>query len=263
LTAAQGARRPADYRGVPAETFATSPDVAAPLPGVRAATVGDGGQDKYYAGSRPDLRDMIPLPARRTLDVGCGAGALGAALKADRPGIEAVGIEVFTEAADLAETRLDRVLRLDLQGLTELPYDHGYFDAMTFGDVLEHMQDPHGLLRTLKRYLAPDGVIICSIPNVKHWSVVGNLLINDQWQYADSGLLDRTHVHFFTITEIGQMLDEVGFAVSDLVVQKANPMPEPLKILADVAAALGATDRNEALAQLEAYQYIFSAHSVR
>jgi 2-polyprenyl-3-methyl-5-hydroxy-6-metoxy-1,4-benzoquinol methylase len=234
----------------------------APLPGVRSDTVGDGGHDAYYAGSRPDLRALIPASARRTLDVGCGAGALGAALKTDRPGIEAVGIEVFAEAADIAETRLDRLLRLDLQTLTELPYDHGYFDAMTFGDVLEHMQDPYGLLRTLKPYLAHDGVIVCSIPNVKHWSVVGNLLINDQWQYGDSGLLDRTHVHFFTITEIGHMLDEVGFEVVELSVQKANPMPEPLKILADVAAALGAVDRNETLAQLEAYQYMLSARPV-
>jgi 2-polyprenyl-3-methyl-5-hydroxy-6-metoxy-1,4-benzoquinol methylase len=246
----------------PADLLIVNPaaGAAATIPGVRAASVGEGGRDAYYEASRPDLRKLIPPTALRTLDVGCGAGALGAALKADR-GIEAVGIEVFAEAADVAETRLDAVLRLDLQGLTELPYPDGYFDAMTFGDVLEHMQDPHGLLRTLKRYLAPEGVIICSIPNVKHWSVVGNLLINDLWPYADSGLLDRTHVHFFTITEIGQMLDEVGFEVVDLSVQKANPMPEALKILADVAAALGATDRVETLAQLEAYQYMFTARA--
>jgi SAM-dependent methyltransferase len=230
----------------------------AALPGVRSATVGT--DDGYYAGSRADLRDMIPMTARRTLDVGCGAGALGAALKADR-GIEAVGIEVFAEAADIAETRLDRVLRLDLQALTELPYPDGYFDAMTFGDVLEHMVDPYGLLRILKRYLAPDGVIVCSIPNVKHWSVVGNLLINDRWPYADSGLLDRTHVHFFTLTEISKMLDDVGFGVLRLNVQNANPMPEALHVLVDVAAAFG-TDRAEALAQLEAYQYMLCARPV-
>jgi ubiquinone/menaquinone biosynthesis C-methylase UbiE len=235
---------------------------ATPPPGVRSATVGDGGHDRYYTGSRPDLRDLIPRTAQRTLDVGCGAGALGAGLKVDRPGIETVGIEIFTGAADIAETRLDRVLRIDLQQLTGLPYPDGYFDAMTFGDVLEHMQDPDGLLRTLRRYLASDGVIVCSIPNVKHWSVVGNLLINDAWHYADSGLLDRTHVHLFTLTEIGLMLDAVGFEVAQMVVQKANPMPEPLKALADLAASLGATSRDETLAQLEAYQYIFSARKV-
>jgi 2-polyprenyl-3-methyl-5-hydroxy-6-metoxy-1,4-benzoquinol methylase len=231
-----------------------------PVPGVRADTVGEGGQDAYYTGSRPDLRRLVPQSARRTLDVGCGAGALGAALKQDR-GVEAIGIEVFDEAADIAETRLDRVLRLDLQTLTELPYEHGSFDAMTFGDVLEHMQDPHGLLRRLKPYLAPDGVIICSIPNVKHWSVVGNLLIHDRWPYEDSGLLDRTHIHFFTITEIGEMLHEVGFEVVELVAKRANPMPKELEVLAAVAGALGG-DRDEALAQLEAYQYVFAARPV-
>jgi 2-polyprenyl-3-methyl-5-hydroxy-6-metoxy-1,4-benzoquinol methylase len=132
---------------------------------------------------------------------------------------------------------------------------------MTFGDVLEHMHDPHGLLRTLKRYLAPDGVIVCSLPNVKHWSVVGGLLLQDRWEYADQGLLDRTHVHFFTLTEIGLMLDEVGFEVIQLDTHTANAMPQPLAVLGDMAAALG-FDRNETLARLEAYQYLIAARPV-
>jgi 2-polyprenyl-3-methyl-5-hydroxy-6-metoxy-1,4-benzoquinol methylase len=232
----------------------------APPPGVRAATVGDGGEDRYYTGSRPDLRAMIPHRARRALDVGCGAGALGAALKLDT-GAEVHGIEVFEAAADIAQTRLDGVLRVDLQRVTELPYPPAHFDVITFGDVLEHMHDPHGLLRLLRTHLTPDGVIVCSIPNVKHWSVVADLLLNDRWRYADQGLLDRTHVHFFTLAEIDEMLRETGLDVIELRTLKSGPMPEGLRALADLAGALGG-DRDEALARLDAYQYLVAARPV-
>ncbi|MBX5443269.1 MAG: class I SAM-dependent methyltransferase [Solirubrobacteraceae bacterium] len=231
-----------------------------PLPGVRAAGVGEGGRDRYYTGDRPDIRELVPAGARRVLDVGCGAGALGEALKA-QTGAEVVGIEVFDEAADLAEARLDRVLRLDLQTLTELPYPDGYFDAMTFGDVLEHMHDPHGLLRTLRRYLAGDGTIVCSIPNVKHWSVVFPLLVRDRFTYADSGLLDRTHIHFFTLEEIGAMLEETGFEATALRANCVEPVPAEVATLADYAARFG-EDREEVLQRLNAYQYLVAARPV-
>lgn len=229
----------------------------APAVGVRAADVGDGGEDVYYTGDRPEIRALLPADARRVLDVGCGAGTLGAALKA-QTGAEVAGIELFEEAAALAETRLDAVHRLDLQTLTELPYPDGYFDAMTFGDVLEHMHDPHGLLRTLRRYLGDGGTIVCSIPNVKHWTVVLDLIVRDRWRYDDKGLLDRTHVHFFTLEEIGEMLDEVGFDPDTVQATTIGPAPPPVEQLADFAATFGES-RDEVLARLTAYQYVIRA----
>jgi 2-polyprenyl-3-methyl-5-hydroxy-6-metoxy-1,4-benzoquinol methylase len=228
--------------------------------GVRAADVGEGGRDVYYTGDRPDLRGMIPETARRVLDVGCGAGTMGAALKAET-GAEVVGIELFAEAAEIAERRLDAVVRADLQTLRTLPFPDGHFDAMTFGDVLEHMHDPHGLLRTLRRYLADDGLIVCSIPNVKHWSVVFQLLVRDRWEYGDKGLLDRTHVHFFTLTEIGALLDEAGFEPVQLTSTRAEECPERLRSLVDFAALFG-EDPKEVLARLNAYQYLVTARPV-
>ena len=229
----------------------------APAAGVRAADVGDGGHDAYYTGDREDIRALLPAGARRVLDVGCGAGTLGAALKA-QTGAEVVGLELFEEAAALAETRLDAVHRVDLQTLTELPYPDGYFDAMTFGDVLEHMHDPHGLLRTLRRYLADGGTIVCSIPNVKHWTVVMDLIVRDRWTYDDKGLLDRTHVHFFTLEEIGDMLDEVGFDADTVQATTIGPAPPAVEQLAGFAAAFG-QPRDEVLARLNAYQYLVRA----
>jgi 2-polyprenyl-3-methyl-5-hydroxy-6-metoxy-1,4-benzoquinol methylase len=213
-------------------------------------------EDRYYQGSREDLRALVPDRARRVLDVGCGAGALGAALRAER-GIEVAGIEFFADAAEIAARRLDHLVVANLDEVDELPFDEGSFDAMTFGDVLEHLRDPHRLLRVLRRYLAPGGVIACSIPNVKHWSVVVPLLVGDRWAYTDSGLLDRTHVHLFTLEEIGVMLDETGYEAID-VRPVHVPGPPPVAALARYAAGLGA-DALEVEARLNAYQYLVAA----
>jgi SAM-dependent methyltransferase len=226
--------------------------------GVRGVEVGDGGDDRYYGETRPELRELVPATARRILDVGCGAGALGAALKADLPHAEVVGIEAFPAAADLAEEVLDDVLRVDLQDFSHIPYEHGTFDAMVFGDVLEHMHDPHGVLRTLRPYLTPGGVIVCSIPNVGHWSVVGPLLLNDRWTYDDSGLLDRTHVHFFTLYEVDQMLTQVGFEVVHLGATRNGEVPAFLTGVVGLVGRYGG-DRNEALARMSAYQFLVVA----
>jgi 2-polyprenyl-3-methyl-5-hydroxy-6-metoxy-1,4-benzoquinol methylase len=216
----------------------------------------DSEEDGYFEWDRPELRELVPETARRVLDVGCGAGALGGALRDER-GIEVVGVELFADAAARAAERLDDVVVADLDTVAELPYPHGHFDAMVFGDVLEHLRDPHRLLRALRPYLADDGVIVCSIPNVKHWSVVAPLLVRDHWRYTDSGLLDRTHLHFFTLEEIGEMLAETGFAV-DRLKQVVDPVPAELDCLSETAARLGA-DRTETAARLGVYQYMVVA----
>ncbi|MDP8943322.1 MAG: class I SAM-dependent methyltransferase [Actinomycetota bacterium] len=235
---------------------AASPALLGAAPGVRGASVGEGADDAYYHSSRPDLRALIPADARRALDVGCGAGALGAALKEER-GMEVHGIELFPDAAAVAAERLDAVITADLETLDALPVPRDYFDAMTFGDVLEHVHDPHRLLRVLRPYLAPGGLIACSIPNVKHWSVVFSLLVKDRWTYEDKGLLDRTHVHFFTLEEIDHMLQDTGFAPVS-VQAIASPLPPALMPLAELAARFGA-ELDETVARLGAYQYVVVA----
>lgn len=226
------------------------------VPGVRGRSVGGGEHDPYYHNSRPELRALVPPHARRALDVGCGAGALGGALKLERA-IEVVGIELFAEAAALASERLDGVIQADLEQLTELPYPGGSFDVMFFGDILEHLHDPHRLLQVLRRYLAPTGSIICSIPNVKHWTVVFALLVQDRWEYEDQGLLDRTHVRFFTLEEIRRMLDETGFEVHH-VAALMKPLPTTLRPLAELAAGYGA-ELEDTVARLGAFQYLIAA----
>jgi len=235
------------------DSFAPGDATTPAATGVRAAH----GDDGYFEHTRPELRALVPVGARRVLDVGCGEGGLGAALKAERD-CEVIGLEGFPAAADRARERLDDALCVDLDALEALPAETGSFNAMIFGDVLEHLRDPARLLRNLLPALAPDGVLVCSIPNVKHWSVLFPLLVNDRWTYQDAGLLDRTHVHFFTLHEIGVMLEELGLEADHVGVNDHAPLPPELLPLADLAARFGA-ERAETAARLGAYQYLIVA----
>jgi 2-polyprenyl-3-methyl-5-hydroxy-6-metoxy-1,4-benzoquinol methylase len=210
--------------------------------------------DTYYEWPRPELRERVPFDAKLVLDVGCGRGALGSALKEERPGIRVYGIEYVPDAAEIAASRLDDVIVADLDAVDALPDRWEPFDAIVCGDVLEHLRDPAHALQLLRDALAPDGVLVASIPNIKHWSVVYPLLVKDRFTYQDAGLLDRTHVHFFTLEEIDAMSTACGLEVASLGTV-SQPMPPGLGPLLDAAVALGA-DRPETEARLGAYQYL-------
>jgi hypothetical protein len=110
----------------------------------------------------------------------------------------------------------------------------------------------------VRAYLAPGGVIVCSIPNVRHWSVVGPLLVEDRFTYTQAGLLDRTHVHLFTLEEIDHMLRAAGYAVTQ-VGCTTHAMPASYAPLAQIVARYGG-DVDQATARLQAYQYLVVAH---
>jgi SAM-dependent methyltransferase len=141
----------------------------------------------------------------------------------------------------------------------ELPVAIGSVDAFLCGDVLEHLRDPERLLGVLRRYLAPGGVVIASIPNVKHWSVLAPLLLEDRFTYTQAGLLDRTHVHLFTLEEISAMLDRVGLEGCHLDAIRFALPPE-LRPIGELVAHWGG-DVAETIARLEAYQYLVVARS--
>jgi GT2 family glycosyltransferase/2-polyprenyl-3-methyl-5-hydroxy-6-metoxy-1,4-benzoquinol methylase len=167
----------------------------------------------YFDSPRPEVVALIPSSARRVLDIGCGAGALGALLK-QRQVPEVVGIELQPRAAALARERLDQVLEQDVEGpFVEFPAES--FDCIVCADVLEHVREPEQLLEKIRRWLAPGGCLVASIPNVRHHSVVTSL-IEGNWTYESAGLLDSDHVRFFTRREIEKLLYRQGFELQDM-----------------------------------------------
>ena len=171
------------------------------------------GKGGYYRNVRPELLRQVPEGVQRVLDVGCGGGELGRALK-DRGVPTVVGIEVVERAWQMAKTVLDDALLANIER-DELPFEDNYFDCIICGDVLEHLVDPTEALRKLSRILAPGGVFIISIPNVRFFTVV-HMLVHGRWKYEDAGIMDRTHLRFFTKVELQEMIEAAGLDLARL-----------------------------------------------
>ena len=151
---------------------------------------------------------------KRVLDVGCAAGDLAEVLAEHR--CQVTGIEIDPEAARQAEKRCERVVVGDVENLDlgeEL--DGESFDVIVFGDALEHLKDPLRTLARLKPFLRPEGYVVASIPNVAHGSV-RLALMQGKFQYRSLGLLDNTHLRFFTRESVEQLFKDAGFLITEL-----------------------------------------------
>lgn len=168
----------------------------------------------YYANERLELLPLVPEAARRVLDVGAARGGFGQALKARRA-CEVWGIEPEAAAAAAATAVLDRVLACPVgEALAQLP-DAG-FDLVVFNDSLEHLPDPEAVLAAMVAKLRPGGSVLCSIPNVRYYKVMRQLVLRGEWEYADEGVLDRTHLRFFTEKSIRRMFSRLDFELLEL-----------------------------------------------
>jgi 2-polyprenyl-3-methyl-5-hydroxy-6-metoxy-1,4-benzoquinol methylase len=170
--------------------------------------------DDYFIRDRPEMLEYIPQTAQRILEVGCASGLFGAQLKR-RSDVEVWGIEYDSASADIARDSLDMVFAGDiLQVSDHLP--DTYFDCVVFNDVLEHLIDPFSVLLKMKGKLAKNGVIVCSIPNIRFFFTFKNFIINKQWKYEDAGIMDKTHLRFFTKNSIIDMFNSLGYRIIEL-----------------------------------------------
>ncbi len=211
---------------------------------------------EYFDFARPEVADLVPADARRILDIGCGRGALGALLK-QRPGIEVVGIEADPEAAAVARGRLDDVLVVDVEKPDGLPLPPRSFDCIVFADVLEHLVDPERVVARLLPCLSDGGTVVASIPNVRHQEVLLDLLVNGRWRYQPAGILDATHLRFFTLYEIAALFDRLGLAMEGLDASGSEHDPRMDK-LAEIVTELGG-DGTRFSRECRAVQYVFRA----
>ena len=166
--------------------------------------------------------DEAASDTKKVLDVGCWTGEVGRILT--ERGCAVTGIEIDAEAARLAEKVLDRVVvaDLDAQPLTEL-VEPGTFDVVIFADVLEHLLDPRAALEQARELLAPGGRVVISIPNVTHGSV-RLALLQGRWRTTDTGLLDHTHIKFYSREGLVGLFTDAGYAIEDLRGTTADPL---------------------------------------
>jgi len=168
--------------------------------------------DAYYDYARVPLLDLLPTAPRRFLDIGCGNGATAAAAKQRWPSMTAIGVEIVPEAARRAAERLDRVVIGSAEAIDFAAENIGDIDAVLLADVLEHLVDPWGFLRKLRVALSSDAVIVASIPNVANLWLLEELAAG-RFDYTPEGLLDSTHLRFFTRATIARMFDDAGFSI--------------------------------------------------
>jgi len=163
------------------------------------------------------LLEMIDTPPKRVLDVGCFCGGTGRFLKRRFPSCEVIGIEMLEQAAALAAQAYDRVLvgTLEQLELGRAPLEPHSFDVVVAADVLEHLFNPWRELERLRGLIAPGGVLYVSLPNIRNLKLMSELA-KGRFDYAGAGILDVTHVRFFTRATAVAMLEQTGFVVDDV-----------------------------------------------
>jgi 2-polyprenyl-3-methyl-5-hydroxy-6-metoxy-1,4-benzoquinol methylase len=196
---------------------------------------------------------------RRVLELGCATGYMSKALRAQ--GCEVVGVEMEPEAAARAAEFCARVIVADIESAAFEDAVRGQrFDVIVAADVLEHLKSPATALRAAKEHLVPGGCVVASVPNVAHGSV-RLALLQGRFPYAERGLLDRTHLRFFTYDSLLDCLRDEGFVVTDLeryrvAVEESevpfDPAGVPPVLLDTLAADVEATT----------YQFIVTAYPV-
>lgn len=168
--------------------------------------------DRSLPAYRHDVIPLVP-PGERLLDIGGGCGATALELK--RLGRCKVA-GVADKVASPERGALDFTCRIDLtepQALPRVVAEYGPFDTVLCLDVLEHLPQPERLMPEIFASLRPGGTLVASIPNVRHWSVVMPLLLRGRWDYADAGILDRTHLRFFVRDSAVALIGDAGFTI--------------------------------------------------
>lgn len=155
----------------------------------------------------------IPANTIRILEVGCGEGAFCSQLKGLNRNLEVWGLEINAEAATEAAKVCDKVIFGDFnEKYGELP--NKYFDCVFFNDVLEHLYEPWEVIELVKPLLSTEGVLIASIPNFRFIANLIEIIYQGEFQYKkEGGILDDTHIRFFTQKSMKRMFDEHGYKI--------------------------------------------------
>ncbi len=167
--------------------------------------------EDYYRVDKAAMVDLVPGSARSVLDVGCAAGGFGRLLKESRPQLEVWGIEAVADVAAEARTVLDHVVVGSYPDV--IPELGRTFDTVVFNDVLEHLVDPWAALAATHPLVEADGVLVASVPNVRNWRTIIDLVRHGRWAHEDRGIHDVDHLRWFTRRTLVDAFDQAGWTV--------------------------------------------------
>lgn len=208
----------------------------------------------------PDVLRLMPSNLKRVIEVGCSRGALARAYSEVNPGCEYIGIEIDSEFADYARAFCSSVICEDVEQISEAVFVSLFpSDCWIFGDSLEHLRDPWALLNRIRRHVHQDARIIACIPNAQHWSVQARLNCGEL-RYEERGLLDRTHLRWFTRITIIELFQSTGYRILEGFPRILDE-PERAKWLPSIRAMALATGTDPQVAENDAlaFQYVVKA----
>jgi SAM-dependent methyltransferase len=205
-----------------------------------------------YSAVNSVVLERIPSTARSILDIGCGDGALGAALKLRAP-CAVTGVTASDEESRRARALLDDVVQADLEtvSLTSL----GTFDVVVCSHILEHLRDPRGLLCRLRSNLAPKGLLVVALPNPLLWRQ-RLAFLRGRFRYTEGGIMDSTHLKFFDWVTARDLVRSAGYEILDAVAEGGFPGTRLIPL------SLSGIGRRIDLAAVEAYPGLFGVQFV-
>lgn len=170
-------------------------------------------QTPIHDSHNPDLLRLIPSSCKKIIEIGCSSGALAREFKKQYNDVNWIGLEIESSYAEQANSYCDKTLVSNIEECNEDFYKElSDRDCWIFGDVLEHLKDPWMILKNIRNVIPREGCIVACIPNAQHWSVIVRLVMGD-FRYEDSGLLDRTHLRWFTRLTMIELFESQGFKI--------------------------------------------------
>lgn len=208
-----------------------------------------------------DLLRVIPKNCRHVVEIGSSSGVLAREYKQINSSCQYTGIEIDADYVALSERFCDRVLHTSIENVDEPTFKSLFpSDCWIFADVLEHLVDPWALLKRIRAHASNDLTIVACLPNIQHWSIQARINCG-QFIYEDSGLLDRTHLRWFTRLTLHELFDSTGFEVIEFGpriyehMEPGNKIRTAIKTMAEAIGGDVETSINDALA----FQWIAKA----
>ncbi len=174
--------------------------------------------NKYYGFVRKELLDLIPIKNRGKNFLEIGAAGGGTLIYAKENGFakKVYGVELCKVNNSFQDDdRIEDFLIGNIEEV-ELPYEKNFFDVILLADVLEHLIDPWKVLFKLKKHLKKNGVIIASVPNIRHWSALKKIFVKGSFKYEDAGIFDKTHLRFFCKSDMIELFQSQDFNIINL-----------------------------------------------
>lgn len=208
----------------------------------------------------PDLLALMPITARRVVEIGCSSGALAREYKRLNPECHYIGCDIDASYVEMAKQHCDQVLLADIDAAGDDFYESvAGSDLWVFGDTLEHMKDPWAVLRQVSGVMSLGGMVVACVPNAQHWSVQARLATGAFW-YESAGLLDRTHLRWFTKKTLPHLFEQAGFQVQKILPRVfEEPGFDVLAPVIEEMAELAGGDVQAAVADARPLQYLVMA----